>query len=109
MNSPQDCSLNGSSHHTTDDPLLGEDVDDEDRGHGHQVGGEGHRIVRRELALEHVLCERNRLIALISQRDQRQQEVVPRPQAGENPHGRVHGREQREDDPPENGIGRDRQ
>ena len=31
MNSPQDCSLNGSSHHTTDDPLLGEDVDDEDR------------------------------------------------------------------------------
>ena len=38
MNSPQDCSLHGSSHHTTDDPLLGEDVDDKHRGHGHQVG-----------------------------------------------------------------------
>lgn len=72
MNRPLGCSLNGSPHHTTDNPLLGEDVDDEDRSHGHQIGREGHRIVRRELALEHVLCERNRLIALISQRDQRQ-------------------------------------
>ena len=72
MNRPLGCSLNGSPHHSTDDPLLGEDVNDEDRSHGHQVGREGHRIVRRELALEHILCERNRLIALISQRDQRQ-------------------------------------
>ena len=31
-------------------------------------GREGHRIVRRELALEHVLCERNRLIALIDRK-----------------------------------------
>ena len=84
MNRPLGCSLNGSPHHTTDNPLLGEDVDDEDRSHGHQIGREGHRIVRRELALEHVLCERNRLIALISQRDQRQQEVVPSPQCGQN-------------------------
>ena len=36
-----DCLLHSSSHYSTDDPLLGEDVDDEDRGHGPQVGGEG--------------------------------------------------------------------
>lgn len=49
-NSPQGCLLlDGASHHAGDDPLLGEDVDDEDWGHGHQVAGEGHRVIRGEL------------------------------------------------------------
>ena len=61
---------------STDDPLLGEDVDDEDRGHGHQVAGEGHRVVGGELRAEDVLGERDGLVRLIGQNDQRQEEVV---------------------------------
>ena len=61
--------LHSAPHHAADNPLLGEDVDDEHRSHSHQVGGEGHRIVRGELALEHVLGKRNGLVALIGQGD----------------------------------------
>lgn len=41
--------LHGAAHDAADDPLLGEDVDDEHRGHRHQIAREGLRVVRREL------------------------------------------------------------
>ena len=52
MNRPLGCSLNGSPHHSTDDPLLGEDVDaddyHEDAAYHAQQG-----VVLFDLGLEH--------------------------------------------------------
>lgn len=61
--------LHGATHHTAHDPLLGEDVDDEHRGHGHEVAREGLRVVRGELRAEHILRKRDRLVALIGEDD----------------------------------------
>ena len=97
--------LHSASHDSTDDPLLGEDVDDEDRGHGHQVAGEGHRVVGGELRAEDVLGERDGLVRLIGQNDQRQEEVVPGPQRGQDGDGGVNRAHQREDDGPEDAPG----
>ena len=52
--------LDGASGDAGDDPALGEDVDEQQRRHRHQVGRERDRVVGVELALEHVLRQRQR-------------------------------------------------
>ena len=94
--------LHSAPHHSAHDPLLGEDVDDEDRGHGHQIAGECHRVVGGKLRAEDVLGERDGLVRLVGQNDQWQEEVVPGPQRGQNGDGGVNRAHQREDDGPEN-------
>jgi 5-methylcytosine-specific restriction endonuclease McrA len=94
-------SLHGALRQAGDHPLLREHVHDHGRRHRHQVRGEGDVVVVAELGLEHLLQHRQGLQLGVRGDQARHHEVVPRAQEREDPHGRGHRRQQREDQPHE--------
>ena len=96
-----DCAVDNA----IDDLLLSEQVEDQHRQEGEQVGCERKVIVRAELGLEGQLRERKGIHPAAGHDDQRRHDVVPGTESGQDSDGGVHGFHERENDFPVGRLG----